>query len=551
MPSQRPLLFCLASNVTLFPKAWGAAWPAAGVTIRRHLLLLGSSIRRPSIDLGMQVRQMVLVGPSSNVTLFNVALENLAYGDEGSGKNAEGTSIVMPSQLWAFDYRRVFPRLVLWDCTLVMPEQRYVESLVYWASAFNSELDYWSSQTVYMRESLRVTDIQISSVSPGLYAITALHKKDMFVVNTTLTTRPVAAPPLPLPFNASIHQNLVAGQADPAVGPMYSVEDLAVTLFNIHKGGCGRSFVLLPSSPSGLVSWGAVSALNYSRITGGRPPDMVLPSLDANASSAEAEAAAAALKGPPAGGDTPLPLSWPVQGGWLVRCPMQFQGTRVLDVGFEPGMFRLQDPSDPKPGPGPDSQAGPDNPGLGSGTGSRVLFHFVQMGFRALPQGDLLAAAGSGSTGSWQLPQAAAVPTGDVAAGSMGGSSWMSKLPAEAYTHLLWFISRNVAVGDQVSLSNVTLILPPQEAAQLAAAASAALQAAAGTAEQAVLSMVYPTPAGPFPVVYRSLIVADSTSVAGEHGAAAADVRRRLLSGASRDDSRQQTICVGSLEALA
>jgi hypothetical protein len=70
------------------------------------VLLVGSSVQRPWIDLGMQVRQMVLEGPSSNVTLFNVALENLAYGDEGSGKNAEGTSIVMPSQLWAFDYRR-------------------------------------------------------------------------------------------------------------------------------------------------------------------------------------------------------------------------------------------------------------------------------------------------------------------------------------------------------------------------------------------------------------------------------------------------------------
>jgi hypothetical protein len=57
----------------------------------------------------------------------------------------------------------------------------------------------------------------------------------MRVVNTTLTTRPIAAAPLPLPFNASIHQNLVAGQADPAVGPVYSVEDLAVTLFNTHR----------------------------------------------------------------------------------------------------------------------------------------------------------------------------------------------------------------------------------------------------------------------------------------------------------------------------
>jgi hypothetical protein len=102
----RPVLICLASNVTLAPRAWGKAWPAAGVAIRRQVVLVGSSVRRPSIDLGMQVRQLVLDDPSANVTLFNVALENLAYGDEGSGRNAEGTSIVMPSQLWAFDWRR-------------------------------------------------------------------------------------------------------------------------------------------------------------------------------------------------------------------------------------------------------------------------------------------------------------------------------------------------------------------------------------------------------------------------------------------------------------
>jgi hypothetical protein len=106
---------------------------------------------------------------------------------------------------------------------------------------------------------------------------------------------------------------------------------------------------------------------------------------------------------------------------------------------------------------------------------------------------------------------------------------------------------RNVAGDPCVSLSNVSLVIPPLEAAQLAAAAAAAVQAAAGKPEQAVLSLVYPTTAGPLPVVYRSLVVADNAAIAGEHGAAAAaDSHRRLLS----DGAGQQTICVGSLQGL-
>ncbi|WIA33945.1 hypothetical protein OEZ86_007040 [Tetradesmus obliquus] len=510
IPAQRPLLICLASNVTLAPRAWEKAWPAAGISIRRQLLLVGSSVRRPSIDLGMQVRQMVLEGPASNVTLFNVALENLAYGDEGSGKNAEGASIVMPSQLWAFDFRRAWPKLVLWDCSLVLPEQRFIDSLVFWASAFNSELGFWNAQTVHMRTQLRVTLLQIVAGSePGEYVIATLFKKDMRLVNTSLTTRPVAAPLLPLAFNASIHQVLVAGQADPAVGPVYSIEDLAVTLFNIARGGCGRSFVLLPSSPTtGVVSWGTPTELNYSRVTGGSPPNIELPTAaNNNTSSKEYDGKTRTTA---QSGDTPLPLFWPVDGGWLVRCPVQFQGTRVLDVGFLRGMFRLQDPlSAPQPGAaGPDSLsvAGGENAGLGLGSGPRALLQFVQMGFRGLPQGDLAAAAGS-----MHAATAVAVPTGDAAAGSLGGSSWVSKLPAEAYTHLLWFISRNVAASDQVSLSNVSLVIPPMEAAALAAAAAAALVAAAGKGEAAVLSMEMQQlqlhdviGSGSFGVVYRA-----------------------------------------------
>jgi hypothetical protein len=60
-------------------------------------------------------------------------------------------------------------------------------------------------------------------------------KKDMRMTNVTITTRPVAAPPLQLPFNESIHQEVTAGQQLPAVVPVHSVEEMAVSLRNIHR----------------------------------------------------------------------------------------------------------------------------------------------------------------------------------------------------------------------------------------------------------------------------------------------------------------------------
>jgi hypothetical protein len=52
------------------------------------------------------VLQIVLRGQWSNVTLVNVELENLAYGDEESSQEAEGNSILLSNQLWAFSYQR-------------------------------------------------------------------------------------------------------------------------------------------------------------------------------------------------------------------------------------------------------------------------------------------------------------------------------------------------------------------------------------------------------------------------------------------------------------
>lgn len=69
---------------------------------------------------------------------------------------------------------------------------------------------------------------------PGDYVVT-IYKKDQRMNNVTYTIRPYVAPPLPLPINPSIHSDLVTFRADPAVGPVYSREDVAVTLWNMRR----------------------------------------------------------------------------------------------------------------------------------------------------------------------------------------------------------------------------------------------------------------------------------------------------------------------------
>jgi hypothetical protein len=107
-------------------------------------------------------------------------------------------------------------------------------------------------------------------------------------------------------------------------------------------------------------------------------------------------------------------------------------------------MFRLQDPS-VQSGNGSSNSSGsssvapgiPRNAGIGLSS-RRPLMQFAQMNMRGLPQGDMAkeggnSSSGSGSRGGVQSWRAAA---------SVGGSSWVSALPAEAYTHLLWFVTR-------------------------------------------------------------------------------------------------------------
>lgn len=56
--SRQPLLVVLGSNVTVASRAWGQAWPAGGVVLRRPVAWVGSSSRPTSVDFGMEARQV-------------------------------------------------------------------------------------------------------------------------------------------------------------------------------------------------------------------------------------------------------------------------------------------------------------------------------------------------------------------------------------------------------------------------------------------------------------------------------------------------------------
>lgn len=104
--SKAPLLLFIASNITFSPADKDPEWPSGGVKIKRPTIWVGSSWRNTSLDFHMEVGQFVLEGPSANVTLVNLVLENLGYGDEISARDAEGKSLSRSHILWSFRYRR-------------------------------------------------------------------------------------------------------------------------------------------------------------------------------------------------------------------------------------------------------------------------------------------------------------------------------------------------------------------------------------------------------------------------------------------------------------
>lgn len=229
------------------------------------------------------------------------------------------------------------------------------------------------------------------------------------------------------------------------------------------RSGCQRSYILLPTAPSGgAVDWGPTRLIfnhtdSVALGSSQGPFDSSTPQpLRASQLPTDPTAAAAANGSSSSAADSGgIARMWPSPGGEVVMCPVQFRGvsnsdqpTTTIDLGFARGLFRLQDgPSGPQPGAGPGSQAVPP-PLAGQSAAPQAtirtpLLQFGSLVFRSLPQGngfggipsDSSSADDAASQGSdASAPAAVAI---QIVAGGVG-----SNLPAEAYTHLLWFISR-------------------------------------------------------------------------------------------------------------
>eukprot|EP00878_Enallax_costatus_P021703 GHUV01022993.1.p1 GENE.GHUV01022993.1~~GHUV01022993.1.p1 ORF type:complete len:782 (+),score=180.67 GHUV01022993.1:214-2559(+) len=488
--SRQPLFVNLATNMTLSPTIWGPAWPPGGVQIRRPVVWAGSSWRNTSLDFGMDVGQIGLNYQYSNMTVMNVDLENLAYGNEASAADAEGNSILLSNQLWAFKYKRSVPRLVLFDVVLVLPEQKQIDNVIYWVNAFNSDLPFWRQQTSFLRDTLKYTVIQYTvGKVPGEYIIIKALKKDQLMYNLTYTTTPRVAPKLRLPFNASIHEQLVEGEADPVVGTILTVRGLAVTIWNQRRSACSRPHVLIPTpdpaAGTSWVSWSpALLGLPGTNTTEGT--DSTLPTLEVNSprgsgaagqavranttllepfpsssgNASAAQASAAAANGSTS--DDVLSPVWPPPGGEVIRCPLTIRGPSpnqptLIDIGFGRDLFKIQKTADAATL----ANAGPQGLAAAAAAASaqassapQGLLRLSQLTFMGLPQGagsvnadksvERAAAPASGG-GAGPVASTPAPGTGLSGSDAAWVSGWVSNLPAECWTHLLWFIDRCVA----------------------------------------------------------------------------------------------------------
>jgi hypothetical protein len=98
-----PLLVYVATNVSL-----GRPQDiAAGLPINRPVYLVGRVTMPTSVDFGMQVNQLVLLGSHSRITLAQLVLENLAPGDERSLDFAGADfDVQMGYNMWPMLYPR-------------------------------------------------------------------------------------------------------------------------------------------------------------------------------------------------------------------------------------------------------------------------------------------------------------------------------------------------------------------------------------------------------------------------------------------------------------
>jgi hypothetical protein len=150
-----------------------------------------------------------------------------------------------------------------------------------------------------------------------------------------------------------------------------------------------------------------------------------------SSSNSSITAAAAAVNG--------LSKVWPPPGGQPIDCPAEIRGMvdgtaprTVVDVAFVRGLFAVSGLT----------ETSTDAATVGAAATTAVqrlapsggVLRFVEVQLRNLPQGAGAYADVSNGTASSSIQNEPGTAVGDAA--------WMSLLPAEAYTHLLWFASR-------------------------------------------------------------------------------------------------------------
>jgi hypothetical protein len=99
---------------------WALA-PFENITVARPVILVGRANDPTGIDFSMRVNQLVAAGPHARLTLDSLRLENLGFGDEAAAPTAADVNLKTTFGFWAFNYQRREQRLVIRNCTAVIP----------------------------------------------------------------------------------------------------------------------------------------------------------------------------------------------------------------------------------------------------------------------------------------------------------------------------------------------------------------------------------------------------------------------------------------------
>ncbi|WIA13636.1 hypothetical protein OEZ85_007199 [Tetradesmus obliquus] len=190
-----PLLVYIATNVS-FGRPEDTA---VGLAINRPVYLVGRVTMPTSIDFGMAVNQLVLLGSFSRMTLAQLVLENLAPGDERSVDFAgSDVDVTMGYNMWPMLYPRSSNRLSLHNCTVVLSTLE-LEEYLYKATLFKV-------QPAGFPAALASLDAVISSWwvawLPEHSTVETLQQQSsaMSVLSCNYTSTPLIAPRLPLPM---------------------------------------------------------------------------------------------------------------------------------------------------------------------------------------------------------------------------------------------------------------------------------------------------------------------------------------------------------------